>query len=331
MKSFIILSLLAMSSLVRCSKNDKVCITLRALKKQCYTQGDQLAFAQTHRVMGNTVADFVRYPLDTIQITCFTASGLEIDDFPQLDLSDVTKINMTCSLPDPEVLSVVKRKLNLQNVKHLTLNNDVPSPTGRLTRNLLRTFTRLETLKIRIRANTTVDGDIFQPLKYLKELDIEVHDVTDLPSGVFTYLFELVSLRIEDYGSQPRELDASTLNFTLKNCINLAFFHLSGVKLPLNVNKLDNKNTLEAVEIVNNNIVSLSNQTFGGLKQIVSLNLRNNSLKCIDEDTFNQQTSMEKLDLSHNKLEALHEDIFRENYFLLEIDLSYNRLKYLNW
>lgn len=335
-KIFLIVACFAMISQASGTTNAEICSKLRAAKKHCYDTSVELAFEQRLRVQGNVATQYLRSPADTLKITCTREEGLNLDGFPELDLSGVDELEVTCNFGDQGVLTKLRKLFNLTKLRRLKFDSAVQyktsTKTNELSPELFQNFTDIEILEIKTGKDTQFNENVFTPLqKKLKSMTFHVFNLTELPRNIFN-LTRLSSLSIVNYGNlRPEKLEAAkTLNFTLEHCMNLEFFHLSGFMLPLNINKLVNDDSFEEVEIVDNKNISLTHETFKHSKQIVTLKLSNNSLKHIPKYTFRTQEDLERLDLSFNQLEELHEDMFESNHYLEEINLANNLLKYVS-
>lgn len=81
------------------------------------------------------------------------------------------------------------------------------------------------------------------------------------------------------------------------------------------------------LELKNNNIRLISQNTFKGLSSLHELDLSNNHIEELPEYTFNSTRRLEKLNLTNNQLRKIDPESFHQLIKLKELDLSYNYLQ----
>jgi Leucine rich repeat/BspA type Leucine rich repeat region (6 copies) len=289
-----------------------------------------LSFIQHGHRRNNRIAGFFKSEQpETLRVECYSGESLDYSQIPQINFSEVTRLEVKCPLAGNSVLTRIKQDLNLTMVKVLKVESTSFPDEARLSGKLFEGFNHLEELHLESNEFKSFHENIFESLSHVKTMKLRVHDVISLPFNVFSPLMKMESLSIENYGRLKN--DPKTLNFTLKPCINLENFHLSGVRWPIAVNKLVNDRSFKKVEIINNRIESLSHETFAKAEEILLLNLTNDNLKHLSADAFTTQCDLIKIDLSHNLLENLHENLFAANEDLVSINLSHNRLTSTHW
>jgi Leucine-rich repeat (LRR) protein len=85
---------------------------------------------------------------------------------------------------------------------------------------------------------------------------------------------------------------------------------------------------LHELNLSNNRIELISDDTFLQFRNLFQLNISYNKLKEIGKNVFNGLISLNQLDLSNNLIEIINDEAFL-GMELLKLDLSCNRIKYL--
>ncbi|KAK6644341.1 hypothetical protein RUM43_000608 [Polyplax serrata] len=83
---------------------------------------------------------------------------------------------------------------------------------------------------------------------------------------------------------------------------------------------------VKVLNLVNNTLTFLPQDTFHPYRSLEILNLSNNLIKFIENETFNPLINLIRLDLHKNRLFALHENMFRNLTKLLYLDVSQNSI-----
>ena len=95
-------------------------------------------------------------------------------------------------------------------------------------------------------------------------------------------------------------------------------------------NALSGLTNLRDLDLDNNAITSLHEDSFNGLTNLEDLNLRYNAITSLDEDIFDGLTNLEDLWLDYNAITSLDEDIFDGLTNLNWINLGYNAITSLD-
>ncbi|RCN28733.1 leucine Rich repeat-containing domain protein [Ancylostoma caninum] len=88
---------------------------------------------------------------------------------------------------------------------------------------------------------------------------------------------------------------------------------------------LDGMKNLQQLNLRNNSLTSLDENTFSSLRHLTTLDLAHNNLKKIGKRTFLHQTKLFWLDLSNNQLSSFEEGTFDSK--IANILLDGNRLQ----
>lgn len=307
-------------------KSNDACVVIRKTLSDCYSQGDNIYFTQSNTQL--TVASFQKTFYREMIIKCFYDFGINLNAIPTVDFHDVNKLELhQCSLLDDTLLTTLKKRFNMKNLDSVLIEYH-RNINVTLSKALFEKFRDLKNLQLTTK-NLSFNSDVFKPMVKLLSMKLNVYDFTVLPSDVFLPLQNLETLVIRNSGKMKTE--TRTLNFTLKWCINLQNFHLSGIKTPIRIKNLFNNNLrLERVDIINNNIAWLSEDIFNGSKEIVEVSLAFNDIRHLPGKIFMHQMELEKVDLSHNDIVNLDDNIFSNNVALKSIILSHNKLSSTN-
>ena len=86
---------------------------------------------------------------------------------------------------------------------------------------------------------------------------------------------------------------------------------------------------LKVLELTNDNITTVHEQTFAGLSVLQNLGLKENEISVLPKHVFRDLVSLVKLDLSGNNLKTIHADTFDSLSRLQILDLSNNALRHI--
>ena len=81
-----------------------------------------------------------------------------------------------------------------------------------------------------------------------------------------------------------------------------------------------------AIDLSNNEIAALNNESFRNLFKLLSLRMEQNCISVVERGAFRDLVSLTNLDLSKNKLTHLHPQIFNSTHLLSNLVLSHNNL-----
>ncbi|XP_063239534.1 protein artichoke-like [Bacillus rossius redtenbacheri] len=260
---------------------------------------------------------------------------------------------------------------NLTNIKHIDLS---VNKIYILHRNLFLNTIHLEILNISYNKIKNVPVTLFHKLTLLKLLDISNNLIVELEWFSFSYLYSIRGLKLnnnmitksklisfnKDNGLEnqcaanltklvdnSKELSKHILSseqpliFGRKCHRNLSEF--SWERLDLTVIDLSNNEinfvsnetfmdspTLQHLFLSRNNITGIDNDTFKYTPLLKNLFIDNNSLIFISETLFKNLTQLELLDLSHNSIEIIKARAFEDLKSLEALNLQFNRLKTFN-
>lgn len=324
-KKFIVITML-LAFCESALKSNDACVLIRKTLSDCYSQGDNIYFTQSNIQLA--VASFQIIFNKEMIIKCFNDFGINLNNVPTVDFNNVNKLELhQCSLLDDSLLTTLTTKFNIKNPDSLIIeyHRNISVTLSKVLFERFRVLKKLELTTKYINFNS----DVFDPIVELLSMKLNVYDITVLPRDVFSPLQNLEALVIINSGKMKAE--TKTLNFTLKRCINLKNFHLSGIMSPIRIKNLFANNLrLERVNIINNNIAWLSEDMFNGSKEIVEVSLANNCIRHLPGNIFMYQMELEKVNLSHNDILKLDDAIFSNNVALKSIILSHNKLSSTN-
>lgn len=303
------------------------CSVIANSSTQCNQEGDLLIIQQNSQSLGQS-AKFSKYR-DTLTVHCFSLHGLNLSSLPVVDFSDVKNLVIQkCFIGDGRALSKIKENFSLKTIESLKIdctNNNVLL-TGRVFIN----FREVQSLTMNAGSSVTFGEDTFVQLVNLTTLQMNLFDIIPLPREIFRPLKKLETFEITSNGRVKNE--TKTLNFTFTPLANLQAFSMSRVRWPVKIlNLLAHNYRLTFVEIIDNQIITLSENAFNGSSKIEKLNLTNNSITSLPARIFETQTDLVELYLSQNKLDALEDNLFNKSRDLEVIDLSYNKFVAFNF
>lgn len=211
---------------------------------------------------------------------------------------------------------------------------------------------------------TSKPDGLFSTLRYLKDLRVDYCKIRNIPASVLPALRHLkhISLRSHnsDWSAMTLELHPeSFLGMNQLRTLDLAdnniwstprdlFCPLYSIsKLNLMRNKLQDVlslgfgdwtsgtqsymcgGTLEALDLSDNDIISLPENGFFSLKSLEELSLQDNAISKISDNAFAGLISLQTLNMSSNSLNTLPPDMFRSSRDIKHVYLQNNSLTIL--
>jgi Leucine-rich repeat (LRR) protein len=181
----------------------------------------------------------------------------------------------------------------------------------------------LNTLDLSANKIKKIENGVFYELKSVTQLDMHLNDINQIGMNTFVDLESLKYLNLDS--NQISTLKNVQFNSNLE-VISLRF------NLLTNLNEI-NSSSLRYLNVSNNRLQEINfKNTF--LPNLEYLDLSQNCLISIKNDSFFNMNQLKHLNLSHNKLD-LESEFNNISYFhglsLLEkLDLSFNGIKYLD-
>ncbi|XP_074026609.1 uncharacterized protein [Leptinotarsa decemlineata] len=213
-------------------------------------------------------------------------------------------------------------------------------------------------------------GDLFNNIKYIKEVKLQENMLTLLKNSDFKLLEDLKNLflqnnnitMIEDrvfHGKHNLELlDLSHNGLTYFNITDspmLRYLNLGSNKLKFDSISIINStqslqkfflydnnisevkpymferfNELELLDL-NDNRIKVNNNSFCGLFELKTLFLAGNQINILPESVFRDLKKMKTIDISRNKFKTLYPATFNELNNLNFLNISHNRLESLDY
>lgn len=163
-----------------------------------------------------------------------------------------------------------------------------------------------------------VHSDLFKNLTQLEELDLSNNTLQEFHSKTLKNLSNLQSLNLSN--NPLEEFDSKILeNQSNLQSLNLSFNSLT----KLDSNLFNQKDKLEKI-ILNDNKLTSIDFLFDEVVYIRILNLSNNKLSTIDNNTFDNNSNLTELNLSKNQIKKLDGVVFKRLINLTSVDLSEN-------
>lgn len=201
---------------------------------------------------------------------------------------------------------------------------------------------RLKDLRIEYCKIRNVPAAVFTPLRHLKRLSLRSHNsdwsamTLELHPGSFRGMGELRSLDLADNNiwSTPADLfcplnSLTQLNLTrnkLQDILALGFSDWG--KGPLEPGRACTSG-LEIVDLSSNDIISLPDNGFSGLRSLEELHLQNNAISTLADRSFVGLNALHTLNLSSNCLVALPPELFQSSRDIRHLYLRNNSLSVL--
>lgn len=190
----------------------------------------------------------------------------------------------------------------------------------RLEPSVFRDLYSLQILRLNDNFLETIPENTFSALYNLHTLIISNNKLTRVESETFNGLFVLALLSLDNNRISRIHPDA------LKNCTALQDLHLNGNKLHQVPEVIKNVPLLKTLDLGENHIDSVSNETFSDLKLMYGLRLTENNIGNLSKGVFDKMASLKILNLSRNKIQKVAEGTFDNNLNLQAIRLDGNYL-----
>lgn len=202
---------------------------------------------------------------------------------------------------------------------------------------------RFENLKtIYVNDVESVDDNLFQGCKNLKNISISNSEIKELSEKLFLEQPELTSIFIneiktsslpENIFMNQKELQHLFLEQNQISCLPpnifksltmLSYLDLSENKIEsLNPIWFENIKSLTELYLNGNKIRDLPQNVFANLDKLETLSLRDNQLTTIHSDSFGTHRSLHYVILRNNKINAIDEQIM-DNVAVSKLDMSRN-------
>lgn len=193
-----------------------------------------------------------------------------------------------------------------------------------------------------------VNNSLFQSQYSLQMLFLSHNEIDIISDNSFSSLYNLHTLDLSY--NRLKYLDVFTLNGlyvisnlqlsynsiysihsdAFKNCSSVQDLTLEGNNLSHVPNALRSLQFLKSLNLNNNSMHELSNESFLELKQLRRLTLSLNQMGNLTKGTFKHMPSLKTIDLSKNQIQSLEHGIFDDVETLNKIDLSDNQLMDIN-
>lgn len=268
--------------------------------------------------------------------------ALEALNLSHNSLTDLTGLNI-CELESLQQLDLSNNALTslqnnsfscLVNLEKLKLDNNYLS--------VLDHISSIRLSEIHLRFNFISKIGTLNTTNLLK-LDLEGNRLINLGSKNFSELINLTFLNLRNNSIEFIDKETFTNNKKITNLMlghnRLGFIHLnipSLEVLDLRLNqfyvfgdKLKLLTSLKSIDLSQNKIMKVDNNTFKNLHSLRELNLSNNKFNNISLN-FMTDSHLNVLNFSHNNLSVLSEDTFKNLKNLHTLDMSFNQLGYLN-
>nr|CAI5829443.1 unnamed protein product [Callosobruchus analis] len=191
---------------------------------------------------------------------------------------------------------------------------------SKLEQSVFRDLYSLQILRLNDNFIETIPENIFSALYNLHTLIISNNRLTRIDSDTFNGLYVLSLLSIDNNRISWIHPEA------LKNCSSLQDLHLNGNKIMQVPEVIKNVPLLKTLDLGENHIDTIKNETFSDLKQMYGLRLTENNIGNISKGVFDKMTALKILNLSRNKIQKVSAGAFDSNINLQAIRLDGNYL-----
>lgn len=210
--------------------------------------------------------------------------------------------------------------------------------------NTFASLLRLVVLDISYNRLTKLEQSVFRDLYSLQILRLNDNLLEYIPGNTFNALYNLHTLIISNnklakieletfsglYGLNLLSLDKNRISTihpdALKNCSTLQDLHLNGNKFFQVPEVISTLPMLRTLDLGENHIDVITNDTFKSLKQIYGLRLTENNIGNITKGVFDSMPTLKILNLSRNKIQRVAPEAFDANENLQAIRLDGNYL-----
>lgn len=203
---------------------------------------------------------------------------------------------------------------------------------------------RLVVLDVSYNRIHKLEPSVFRDLYSLQILRLNDNFIEVLPDGVFAELYNLHTLIISNNKLSRIDSEAfkglSVLSLlsldnnrissmhpeALRNCTGLQDLHLNGNKLMQVPDVISSVPMMRTLDLGENHIDTITNETFRELKHLYGLRLTENYLTNITKGVFDKMAALKILNLSRNKIQKVAPGTFDANLNIQAIRLDGNYL-----
>ncbi|RZF40048.1 hypothetical protein LSTR_LSTR002451 [Laodelphax striatellus] len=254
------------------------------------------------------------------------------------DLKEVYLNNNSISVLAPGLLE------GLDQLQQLDLSHNELTSSW-VNRDTFSGLVRLVVLNLGHNRISRVDSHLFQDLYSLQILNLEHNHIESIAENSFKTLNNLHALTLSHnrlvkveanpfsglYVLNQLFLDHNKIEIVsdraFENCSNLHDLGLSGNILTTVPEAVKRLTFLKTLDLGENRIQSVDNNTFQGLDQLYGLRLIENELVNITKDSFSSLGSLQVLNLACNKIEHVDKNAFGTSPTLHAVRLDGNKLK----
>ena len=253
------------------------------------------------------------------------------------DIKELHLNNNSISVLAPGLLA------GLDQLLVLDLSNNQLTNTW-VNRDTFSGLVRLVILNLAHNKITRLDSHVLQDLYSLQILNLHHNNIEVIAEGAFAALTNIHAItlshnnliRVEDhhfsglYVLHELYLDHNSIVSihpqSFENCSNLQQLGLAGNKLTKVPEGLNYLRFLKTLDLGENHISELNNDSFHGLEQLTGLRLIDNDIVNITKDTFSSLPSLRILSIADNKIQHVERGALGSSPTLHAIRLDGNKL-----
>lgn len=221
-------------------------------------------------------------------------------------------------------------------------NNELTSRW--VNRDTFARLNRLVILDLSFNSLTKMDAGVLKSLHSLQVLRLERNNIDTLAEGCFASLRNLHSLTLSHNRISRFDLthtvglasiaqlflDSNRLGslhrHALVNITSLQDLSLSGNQLEIIPEAIHQLRNLKTLDLGNNKIARIDNESFVGLNELYGLRLVDNKLENISRDDFTTLPALQVLNLASNAIRHVEQGAFASNSVLRAVRLDNNQL-----
>ena len=304
--------------------------SLRSLQRM-YLQDNQIASLADRAFVGLV-------SLQTLNVSSNRLSALPPELFQSSrDLKELHLNNNSISVLAPGLLE------GLDQLQVLDLSGNELSSSC-VNRDTFSGLVRLVVLNLAHNAISRVDAHVFQDLYSLQILSLDHNGIEVIAEGAFSALSNLHALtlshnnlvRIESfhftglYVLHQLYVDHNRVQFVhpqaFENCSNMQDLSMAGNNLTDIPQGLADLHFLKTLDLGENSISRVSNESFHGLDQLYGLRLIDNHIQVLPKDAFSMLPSLQILNVADNNIREVERGAFGTSPTLHAIRLDGNNL-----
>ena len=168
---------------------------------------------------------------------------------------------------------------------------------------------------------SSIDGNAFSGMPNMNTLNMNHNKfIRNVSKSIFQGLNRLKNLQIADCGLTTIHKHAFQ-DLTSLTTLNISFNDLQTIP-----SAIRNLNFLQFLDVKDNQISSVAEDSLQGLYQLLGISLKKNKIRSLPPDVFKRTPKIQLINLEKNQLQILETRLFKELQYLNFIKLDHNQL-----